>query len=178
MSTGKKISLLLMLLLLLLTPWQPSNAEERKTIYTILLKDLNGNNAWLPYIGEYPLIIIYEDFRNIDDNSDLYRKTLKQPQLYEKIKFIYISNTAPAWLTPDPLIYHYFRERENTYSKIKFLIDNNRSLQKKWRLLDSDKKAVIIVVSRDAEIIDIKYISHGRKGIEQVIDRISEIFRF
>lgn len=146
-----------------------------KEVYTIQLTDLNGNSTWLPYIGEYPVIIIYEDFRNIGDNRDIYLKTLGQQPLQDKIKLVYISNTAPAWHMPDFLINLVLRDKEKQYARVTFLIDRNRELQKKWRLLNSDEKSVIILVSRDAEIIDLSYEDPDRSDIKKIMNRLKKM---
>lgn len=180
MSTGKKIAASIIISLLLASAAQPAGEPGFKEVYTIQLTDLNGQDAWLPYIGEFPVVIIYEDFRNLDENRELYLKTLKHPEFFNKLKLIYISNTAPAWLTPDRLIFQYFRERkkDKDYMNIRLLIDRERLLQKKWRLPDSDGKSVIILVSSDAEIIDLIYDTPDKSGIEKIFGKLKAILDF
>ncbi len=182
MSTCKKLLTPLIALIIILPLL--SNAEKQKSgkgfkeIYTIQLSDLNGHDAWLPYIGEYPVLIVYEDFSNVGENKKLYLRIMEQEEIRSKVKLVYISNTAPAWLTPDILIRMFFREREHLAKGVTFLIDHNRSLQKKWRLLDADDKSVIILVNRKGEIIDIKYDTPDRKGLDKVIDMMKEMIDF
>lgn len=182
MSTCKKLTVFVITLIIILP--LPGYVEKQKAgkgfkkIYTIQLMDLDGHDAWLPYIGEYPVLIVYEDFSNLGENKKLYLKIVEQDNIRSKVKLVYISNTAPAWLTPDILIRRFFKEREHMAEGVNFLIDTNRSLQKKWRLLDCDNKSVIILISSRGEIIDIKYDTPDRKGIDKVIDRMKEMINF
>jgi len=177
MSTCKKLTVLFTTCFLFI--FSVSRAETgMKEVYTIQLSDTLGKRAWLPYIGEYPVVIVYEDFRNAGDTRELYTKSIEKPDLYNKIKIIYISNTAPAWYIPDSMIYTYFRRREKVYSNINFLIDTSRSLQIKWRIADTEGKTVIILVSRDAKIIDIIYKIPEKNEFEKFIDRVTDVLDF
>ena len=178
MSTCKKIIFITAILSLFCGTAQNAFPQELKKVYTVILRDTGGKEAWLPYTGEHPIVIIYEDFRNLGDNRELYLKAMKKPELLDKIKLIYISNTRPAWYIPDYFIYRFFREREPMHSRVTFLIDTNRSLQKKWRLLDSDGKSVIILISKEGKIIDIVYHTPGAKGLDRIIESLWSIIDF
>lgn len=177
MSTCKKIQTSIIVSMLLLTTAAIAYGGL-KEVYTIQLTDLNGKSAWLPYIGEFPVIIVYEDFRNVGDSREIYLKTLEKPEYNGRIKLVYISNAAPAWHTPDLLVRCYLREREREYPGVNFFIDSGRDLQKKWRLTDCDRKSVIILVSRDARIIDISYETPGKRSIDRLIERLTDIIDF
>lgn len=177
MSTCKKTGVLIIVSILLLA-FSLSADTGLKEVYTIQLADAHGSSKWLPYIGEHPVIIVYEDFRNAGSTKELYLKSLEKPEFHNKIKLVYISNTAPAWYIPDPLINIYFRKRETRYKNINFLIDNDRLLQKKWRIADTDGRTVIILISRDARIIDITYKVPSKNEFEKFIEGAEKMLDF
>ena len=178
MSTCKKPAIIIIIFSLLFTTSASQGDTGLKEVYTIQLADTRGNKAWLPYIGESPVIIVYEDFRNAGNTRELYLKSLEKPEFHKKINLVYISNTAPAWYIPDPLINIYFRRRESQYKNINFMIDSSRSLQRKWRIADTDGKTVIILVSRDARIIEITYKVPEKNEIDKFIDSARELLDF
>jgi hypothetical protein len=72
----------------------------------------------------------------------------------------------------------YFRRRESQYKNINFMIDSSRSLQRKWRIADTDGKTVIILVSRDARIIEITYKVPEKNEFDKFIDSARELLDF
>ena len=177
MSTCKKTGVLIIVLILFLAS-SASADNGPKEVYTIRLADAHGSSKWLPYIGEHPVIIVYEDFRNAGSTKELYLKSLGKPEFINKIKLVYISNTAPAWYIPDLLINIYFKKRETQYKNINFLIDNDRSLQRKWRIADTDGRTVIILVSHDARIIDITYKVPSKNEFDKFIESAEKMLDF
>lgn len=178
MSTCKRTGILLIIYILLFCFSAVSENTGLKEVYTIQLAAPAGNSAWLPHIGEYPVIIVYEDFRNAGSTKELYLKYLEKPEFHDKIKLIYVSNAAPAWYIPDLLINMYFRKRETQYKDITFLIDRDRALQRKWRIADTDGKTVILLVSRDAKIIDLTYKIPDKNEFEKFLDGTLKMLDF
>jgi hypothetical protein len=178
MSTCKKTVIIITLILLLFCISAASADNSLKEVYTIQLTDAHGNSAWLPYIGEHPVVIVYEDFRNAGSTKELYLKSLENPEFHNKIKLIYISNTAPAWYVPSLLVNFYFQRREALYKSIVFLIDSNRSLQRKWRIADTDGKTVIMLIGRDGKIIDITYKIPAKNEFEQFVENVEKMLDF
>jgi hypothetical protein len=178
MSTCKTRGVLFIFFILLFCSSAVSENTGLKEVYTIQLADPGGNSTWLPYIGEYPVIIVYEDFRNAGSTKELYLKSLEKPEFLNKIKLIYISNAAPAWYIPDFLINIYFRNRATRYKDITFLIDTGRALQRKWRIADTDGKTVIMLVSRDAKIIDITYKIPDKSDFAKFLDGAVKMLDF
>ncbi|HOP30361.1 MAG TPA: hypothetical protein P5120_11690 [Spirochaetota bacterium] len=178
MSTCKKTVIIITLTLLLFCTSAYSEDTGLKEVYTIQLSDTEGRKAWLPYIGEHPVVVVYEDFRNAGSTRELYLKSLEKPGFHNKIKLVYISNAAPAWYIPSPLINIYFRRRESQYKDIVFLIDSSRSLQTKWRIADTEGKTVIMLISRDGKIIDITYKIPGKSELEQFVENVEKLLDF
>lgn len=178
MSTCKTRGILLIIFILLFCFSAVSEDTGLKEIYTIQLTDPHGNSAWLPYIREFPVVIVYEDFRNAGSTKELYLKSLEKPEFHNKIKLIYISNRAPAWYIPSPLVNLYFKKREAQYKNIVFLIDSDRSLPRKWRIADTDGKTVILLIGRDGKIIDITYKIPAKNEFEQFVESVEKMLDF
>ncbi len=72
----------------------------------------------------------------------------------------------------------YFQRREALYKSIVFLIDSNRSLQRKWRIADTDGKTVIMLIGRDGKIIDITYKIPAKNEFEQFVENVEKMLDF
>ena len=158
----------------MLMPFMASAGEDvkAKKVFTILLEDASGREAWLPYIGEYPVLVIYEDFRCIGDNRALYERIREDAGISGKIKIVHILNMVPVWHTPDFLITHSLKKTGETYPGVTSLLDRERGLQKKWRLLDSNEKSVLIIIKSNSEIEEIWYGAPDKNSMKKIEDKL------
>ena len=161
-------------ILIILMPFMAFGGEnvKAKKVFTILLEDASGKEAWLPYIGEYPLLVIYEDFRRIGDNRGLYERIRKDTEISGKIRIVHILNMVPVWHTPDFLITHSLKKTGEIYPGVTSLLDRGRGLQKKWRLLDSNEKSVLIIIKSNSEIEGIWYDAPDKNSIKKIEDKL------
>jgi len=171
MSICKKILFTILIVLSTCAAFGEPGVKAKK-VFTVLLEDTAGKEAWLPYIGEYPLLIIYEDFRCIGYNKELYNRIKNDKSIADKIKIIHILNMVPVWHTPDFLISRSLQKAGEIYPGVISLLDRRRGLQIKWRLLDSNEKSVLIIIKRDSEIEDVRYNTPDKNAIEKIEDKL------
>ena len=114
--------------------------------------------CWLPLDSNKFNLILYSDYRNLEENRDFYDAMKKKPEVLKKINPILVINTKPAWYIPDWFMKFRLRKVEKKYD-VSTCFDNSRKLESKWRLKNCDSKSVLILLDKQNRL---RYIHYGK----------------
>ncbi len=145
----KKIVCALFALLLVLSL---SAQETKKGLENVELKNLKNEPQMLPYFGEKHLLIFYVDPDRHKQNEDF---TIEIEQNHaaegDNIEGFGVLNLKDTML-PNGIIRTMARKRTEKNGAT-VLADHDRILSKAWGLGDCNNKFVLMLVSRDGEML-------------------------
>ena len=182
----KNICLILVALLVSTAVYAQRRAEEPITdgglprkVENVTIKDLYGNPATLPYWGEKNLLIFYVD-------PDAYLAMNKNNKFAEELEEncraagpeIYgfgIMNFPDTWL-PKKLLRNICRKRVEKNGAI-IIDDSEHIFRNQWNLGNCDNKFMLLIVSKEGEIVYILRDDIDKEGKEEFY-RIVDKYRF
>lgn len=123
----------------------------------IKLIDKNDNPKWIPYMGSKVLTIFYSDPDEKDVNDPV--SNAIKAKNYNKSKYlgIGIANAKDTWI-PNAAIRMAARKKEKQFKGSVILIDENKSVSKKWGLGNCDDLGVILIIGKDKKLKYVKKI--------------------
>ena len=173
--TTKYIATLVALLLVSFSASADGLIEPRK-VENVTIKDLYGNPTQLPYYGEKNLLIFYVD-------PDAYLAGNKNNRFAEELEKngraagpeIYgfgIMNFPDTWL-PKELLRKICRKRvEKNGATI--IDDSEHIFKNQWGLGDCDKKFMLMIVSKEGELVYVlknEVTKEGKEEFYKIVDK-------
>lgn len=145
--------------------------KQAKKISNVDITDLNNNPAKLPYFGEKNLMIFYVDPDKHKQNQAFTDDMEANHQVASDNLYGFgIINLKDAPMFPNGLVRTIARKR-TAKNGATILADNNRILPKAWGLGDCNNQFVLMIVSKDGELV------YMHKGEMSQAD-IDEFYKF
>jgi len=160
-QTGNVNMKMVLHILVIITLGVPLFSESRE-LFTVELKNTKDMTCWLPLDSNKFNLILYSDYRNLEENRDFYDAMKKKPEVLKKINPILVINTKPAWYIPDWFMKFRLRKVEKKYD-VSTCFDNSRKLESKWRLKNCDSKSVLILLDKQNRL---RYIHYGKVPVQ------------
>ncbi|MBP3289642.1 MAG: hypothetical protein J6L75_01580 [Alistipes sp.] len=156
----KGLMLLVMALFVYIMPASAQKEQEDKyaavelphKIENIEIEDARGNPAKFPYWGEKNLLIFYVD---PDRHSQNHEFTVDMEEnkyaAGDNIYGLGVLNLRDTWL-PNSIVRNLARKRTEKNGAL-ILSDIDRSLAQKWGLGDCNNKFVLLIISKEGELV-------------------------
>lgn len=142
----------LLSLVIVLMACMTLSAQEKQSLQNVELKDLKNQPAMLPWWGEKHLLIFYVDPDRHKQNEDF---TIEIEENHaaqgENIEGFGVLNLKDTML-PNGIVRTMARKR-TAKNGATVLADTDRSLAKAWGLGDCNNQFVLMLVSRDGEML-------------------------
>ncbi len=161
-----KISLLLTFVMLLNLRVLAQESAPRK-VDNVVLKDLRGKPALIPYWGKKNLLIFYID-PDRAGQSQLFTDWLEEGRRVagKNIVGLGIINMKDAPFTPLPLARLIARKRTEKSGAV-VLVDDSQILSSEWDLGKCDNKFTAIMVNRAGEILFFRKGEYSQEDIDE-----------
>lgn len=121
-------------------------------IENVTLDDAHGESAMLPFWGEKNLLIFYVD---PDRHSQNHEFTVDMEENHlaagENIYGLGVLNLKDTWL-PNGVVRSIARKRTEKNGAM-IMADTDRILAREWGLGDCDNKFVLLLISKDGELV-------------------------
>lgn len=150
----KKLFMLVAMLFIALTVAAQTDNLPRK-VENVTIKDISGNDVKIPYFGEKNLMIFYVD-------PDSYLKGGRNKKLSDELEenkkaqgpalYGFGIMNFPDTRLPKGMVRNMARKRSEKNGAT-ILDDDQHLLLKKWGLGDCDNKFVLMIVSKEGELV-------------------------
>lgn len=150
----KKLFMLVAMLFIALTVAAQTDNLPRK-VENVNIKDISGNDVKIPYFGEKNLMIFYVD-------PDSYLKGGRNKKLSDELEenkkaqgpalYGFGIMNFPDTRLPKGMVRNMARKRSEKNGAT-ILDDDQHLLLKKWGLGDCDNKFVLMIVSKEGELV-------------------------
>ena len=142
-----------------------SAQEQPRKVQNVELLDLDGKPAKLPYFGEKNLMIFYVDPDRHKQNEDFtYELEQNHRASGDNIYGFGIMNLKDAPMIPNGMARSMAKKRTEKNGAT-VLADQDRKLSSAWALGDCNNQFVLILVSKEGEIVFL------RKGLLSEADK-------
>lgn len=129
-------------------------AQERpRKVENVEIKDLNGKPAKLPYFGEKNLMIFYVDPDRHKQNEDFTIELEENHRAQsDRIHGFGVMNLKDAPMVPNGMARNMAKKR-TAKNGATVLADQNRILSTAWALGDCNNQFVLMIVSKEGELV-------------------------
>ncbi len=160
-----KMKVIVMLAAAALTLSTASAQELPRKVQNVELLDLDGNPAKLPYFGEKNLMIFYVDPDRHKQNEEFTFELEKNHRASgDNIYGFGIMNLMDAPMIPNGMARSMAKKRTEKNGAT-VLADQNRTLSNAWKLGDCNNQFVLMIVSKEGELVFL------RKGVLSEADK-------
>ncbi len=147
--------------------------ELPRKVSNIEVLDLNGNPTKLPYWGEKNLMIFYVDPDRHKQNSEFTEELERNHRAEGKNLYGFgIMNLKDAPLIPNGMARSMAKKRTEKNGAL-VLADQDRILSKAWNLGDCNNQFVLMLVSKEGELVFLRKGELSDQDIEAFYEAVA-----
>lgn len=162
-----KMKSLTMLLTLVFAAFAAAAQELPRRVNDVEVLDLDGKAVKLPNFGEKNLMIFYVDPDHPKQNEDFTNELEKNHRADgDNLYGFGVMNLKDAPLVPNGVARNMAKKRTEKNGAI-VLADQNRSLSQSWGLGDCNNQFVLLLVSKEGELV---YVHKGPLSAREIED--------
>lgn len=154
-----------MLLALLFAASVLAAQELPRQVNNVEVLDLDGKAVKLPYFGEKNLMIFYVDPDHPKQNEDFTNELERNHRAQgDNLYGFGIMNLKDAPMVPNGMARSMAKKRTEKNGAV-VLADENRNLSRSWGLGDCNNQFVLILVSKEGELV---YVHKGPLAAQEI----------